>query len=373
MGYEGDDERAQLVRRLEAMEQEMESLRADARRWRALMTARCLSVSIHHPVGKTHAVNAGWEALWRAPAEVFLQMNYNMLEDAQLVENGIMPHVERFFRGEEVAIPPISYDTDLVEELTGKKGGAVWVCSFGVPVHDAGDGFEGVLFQFAVPEAAEIQHKYEALIEEQRTLQASLEARNRELEETVRVIAAQRDAIQAMSVPVIRVADGVLCLPIVGMIDDARASMLLERLLEAIAAQQAAQVLLDITGVPALDARAAAQLVGAASAARLLGASCTLVGVSPALAQTLVELGVDLGGLDTAATLAEGLTRALAARRGAAQRSAAVAARAPERGERGAAQRSAVVTPRAPERGERGAAHRPAALLPPGEALYRKR
>lgn len=316
----------------------MESLRADARRWRALMTARCISVSVHQPVGRTHAVNPGWEALWRAPAEVFLQMNYNMLQDQQLVENGIMPHIQQFFRGEEVSIPPISYDTNTVEGLASKAGGSVWVCSYGVPVRDAPDGFEGVLFQFAVPEAAEIQHKYEALIEEQRTLQASLEARNRELEETVRLIAAQRDAIQAMSVPVIRIADGVLCLPIVGMIDDARASTLLERLLEAIAAQQAAQVLLDITGVPTLDARAAAQLVGAASAARLLGASCTLVGVSPALAQTLVELGIDLGGLDTAATLAEGLTRALSTRRGSAQRSAA---RALERGERGEAQRSA--------------------------------
>ncbi|WP_438011739.1 STAS domain-containing protein [Sorangium sp. So ce321] len=263
-------------------------------------------------------------------------MNYNMLEDPQLVENGIMPHVERFFRGEEVAIPPISYDTDAVEDLPGRAGGAVWVCSFGVPVPDAADSFEGVLFQFAVPEAAEIQHKYEALIEEQRALQTSLEARNRELEETVRLIAAQRDAIQAMSVPVIRVGDGVLCLPIVGMIDDARAAALLERLLEAIAAQQAAQVLLDITGVPALDARAAAQLIKAASAARLLGASCTLVGVSPSLARTLVELGIDLGGLDTAATLAEGLTRALSGRRGAAQRGMAAAERAPapDRGER---------------------------------------
>ncbi|WP_437841892.1 STAS domain-containing protein [Sorangium sp. So ce1153] len=313
------------------MEREVESLRVDACRWRALMAARCISVSIHRPVGQTHSVNAGWEALWRAPAEEFLQIKYNMLEDPQLIDNGIMPHVERFFRGEEVAIPPISYDTDAVEELTGRAGGSVWVCSFGVPVRGAADGFEGVLFQFAVPEAAEIQHKYEALIEEQRALQASLEARNRELEETVRLIAAQRDAIQAMSVPVIRVGDGVLCLPIVGMIDDVRAAALLERLLEAIAAQQAAQVLLDITGVPALDARAAAQLIKAASAARLLGASCTLVGVSPSLARTLVELGIDLGGLDTASTLAEGLTRALSGRRGAAQRSTAVAERAPAR------------------------------------------
>ncbi|WP_437475820.1 STAS domain-containing protein [Sorangium sp. So ce1014] len=342
MRNEGDEDRAQLARRVEAMEREMEALRADARRWRALMAARCLSVSTHRPVGRTQQVNPGWEALWRAPAEAFLQMNYNMLEDPQLVENGIMPHVERFFRGEEVTIPPISYDTDAVEELTGRGGGSVWVCSFGVPVRDAEDGFEGVMIQFAVPEAAEIQHKYEALIEDQRALQASLEARNRELEETVRLIAAQRDAIQAMSVPVIRVADGVLCLPIVGMIDDARADALLERLLEAIAAQQAAEVLLDITGVPALDARAAAQLVGAASAARLLGASCTLVGVSPALARTLVELDIELGGLDTAATLAEGLTRALSGRRGAAPRRTAAAGRAPapERDPRGEAPRS---------------------------------
>ncbi|XXX72089.1 STAS domain-containing protein [Sorangium sp. So ce134] len=332
----------------------MEAMRADARMWRALMAARCLSVSIHRPDGTTRTVNPGWEALWRAPAEAFLQVGYNMLEDQQLVDNGIMPHIQRFFRGEEVAIPPISYDTD-AQDIPGKAGGSVWVCAFGVPVRDAGSSFEGVLFQFAVPEAAEIQHKYEALIEEQRSLQASLEARNRELEETVRLIAAQRDAIQAMSVPVIRVADGVLCLPIVGMIDDARAGALLERLLEAIAAQQAAEVLLDITGVPALDERAAAQLVGAANAARLLGASCTLVGVSPALARTLVELDIDLGGLATAATLAEGLTRALSARRGAAPRRAAAAGRGP-----------------APERAERAEALRPAARLP-GEARSRRR
>ncbi|WP_437312757.1 STAS domain-containing protein [Sorangium sp. So ce385] len=336
------------------MEREMEAMRADALRWRALMGARCISVSLHRPDGTSCAVNAGWEALWRASGESYLQSSYNMLEDQQLVDNGIMPHIERFFRGEEVAIPPISYDTDAVD-IPGKAGGAVWVCAFGVPVRDAGRSAEGVLLQFAVPEAAEIQHKYEALIEEQRALQASLEARNRELEETVRLIAAQRDAIQAMSVPVIRVADGVLCLPIVGMIDDARAGALLERLLEAIAAQQAAEVLLDITGVPALDARAAAQLVSAATAARLLGASCTLVGVSPALARTLVDLGIDLGGLATAATLAEGLTRALSARRGAAPRRTAAAGRGP-----------------APERDERGEAPRPAAKLP-GEAPSRRR
>lgn len=312
----------------------METLRTDARRWRALMAARCISVSVHRPVGKTHDVNLGWEALWRAPASAMLQMDYNMLEDQELVENGVMPHIERFFRGEEVVLPPVSYDTNSIEGLSDGTVGSLWVCSFGVPVRDAGEGFEGILLQFAVPEGAEIQHKYEALIEEQRVLQASLEARNRELEQTVRLIAAQRDAIQAMSVPVIRIADGVLCLPIVGMIDDARAGALLERLLAAIAAQQATEVLLDITGVPALDARAAAQLIKAASAARLLGASCTLVGVSPSMARTLVELGIDLGGLDTAATLAEGLTGALSGRRGGAQRSGAGAA-APGRGERG--------------------------------------
>ncbi|WP_437669360.1 STAS domain-containing protein [Sorangium sp. So ce131] len=315
MGREEDEDRAELLRKLEALEREVGSLRDDARRWRALMKARDISVSLYRPDGRPRDVNPGWEKLWQAPAAAFLASSFNALEDQETERSGAMRYIERLFRGEEVALPPMFYDTRKVEVVADKAGVAHWICCYGVPVRDADERpRELVMFHFSVPEGATIQRKYEALFEEQQALRASLEARNLELERTVQLIEAQRDAIQAMSIPVIRVGDGVLCVPLVGMIDDARAGQLLERLLEAIAAQQAAEVLVDITGVPALDAQAAAQLLKAASAARLLGAACTIVGVSPSMAQTLVELGVDLGALTTAATLAEGLAQALARR-----------------------------------------------------------
>ncbi|WP_437669362.1 STAS domain-containing protein [Sorangium sp. So ce131] len=333
MGNEGDEERAELRRRLEALEREAGALREDAHRWRTVMRARDISVCLYHPDGRPRDVNPGWERLWQVPAAAFLRSSFNQLEDRETERNGMKPYVERLFRGEELALPPNFYDTRKVDEVSEKGGVAHWVCAYGVPVRDAeGRLLEIMMFSFSVPEGATIQRKYEALFEEQQALRASLEARNLELERTVRLIEAQRDAIQAMSIPVIRVGDGVLCVPLVGMIDDARAGQLLERLLEAIAAQQAAEVLVDITGVPALDAQAAAQLLKAASAARLLGAACTIVGVSPSMAQTLVELGVDLGALTTAATLAEGLAQALARRDAKARASRRPGRRAPPGG-----------------------------------------
>ncbi|MGK4002497.1 PAS domain-containing protein [Sorangium sp. So ce1036] len=128
-------------------------------------------------------------------------------------------------------------------------------------------------------------------------------------------LATQRkllDVIQELSTPVIPVHEGILVVPLVGTIDSARGAQLLEMLLQGIERHQAATVLLDITGVPVLDADVAARLLQATRAAALLGATCVLVGASPDVARTLVAQGIDLGNLLTQRDLQAGIRYALA-------------------------------------------------------------
>jgi rsbT co-antagonist protein RsbR len=121
-----------------------------------------------------------------------------------------------------------------------------------------------------------------------------------------------REAIQELSNPIIPVYNGVLVVPLVGRVDSARAQALTEALLEAIAREQAEMVLLDITGVAVVDTNVANHLMQTARAASLLGSQVVLVGISAEVAQTLVQLGLDLGRLVTLSNLQSGIEHALA-------------------------------------------------------------
>jgi rsbT co-antagonist protein RsbR len=131
------------------------------------------------------------------------------------------------------------------------------------------------------------------------------------LEDKAATIESQRILLEQVAVPVIQVWDGVLLLPLIGVIDSHRAARILESTLEAIAHQQARVLVLDITGVPLVDTSVASHLIQTVRAARLLGCECLLVGISPHVAQTLVQLGIDFGSIQTQATLQQGLAYAL--------------------------------------------------------------
>jgi anti-anti-sigma regulatory factor len=120
-----------------------------------------------------------------------------------------------------------------------------------------------------------------------------------------------QETILELSAPLLPLLPGVLVLPLVGAIDSLRAGRMLEAELEAITVHRATVVLVDITGVPIVDTSVALQLIRAADAAKLLGCQTVLVGVRPEIAQTLVGLGIDLRGISTRATLADGLETAL--------------------------------------------------------------
>ncbi|WP_437632969.1 PAS domain S-box protein [Sorangium sp. So ce854] len=147
--------------------------------------------------------------------------------------------------------------------------------------------------------------------DEVRRLNAELELRvaekTRQLEEMVRELSA----------PLMPVADQVIAMPLIGVLDGARAAAALETLLHGVIAHDATTVVLDITGVAVIDAQVADALIRVAKAVRLLGAQVVLTGIQPRIAQTLVAQGVGMGGVVTLRTLKEGIAFAL--RRGPAR------------------------------------------------------
>lgn len=125
------------------------------------------------------------------------------------------------------------------------------------------------------------------------------------------VIMAQQAALRELSTPLIPLSDQIVIMPLVGSIDTTRAQQVMEVLLNGIASTRAEVAILDITGVSVMDAAVGSALVQTAQAVQLLGAHVVLTGIGPAMAQTLVSLGVDLGSLVTRSTLQAGIAYAM--------------------------------------------------------------
>lgn len=132
------------------------------------------------------------------------------------------------------------------------------------------------------------------------------------------LIRTQRERLLAVSTPLVPLGDGILLMPLVGEIEPVRAEKIMAVLLEGVVSHSADVAILDVTGVPSMDADVAAGLIGATKAVGLLGAHVILTGIGPAAARTLVELGVNLEGMTTKSTLRDGL---LAARKRVARKS----------------------------------------------------
>ena len=121
----------------------------------------------------------------------------------------------------------------------------------------------------------------------------------------------QSKEIMELSTPVMQVWQGVVVAPLIGSLDSNRTQQFMERLLNRIVETDSPVALVDITGVPTIDTQTAQHLIETISAVRLLGAQVVLTGVRPAIAQTLVHLGIDLSGIITRASLSAGLQVAL--------------------------------------------------------------
>jgi rsbT co-antagonist protein RsbR len=125
------------------------------------------------------------------------------------------------------------------------------------------------------------------------------------------VIARQQQDMLELSTPVVSLWDGILALPMIGTLDSARTQVVMETLLQRIVETGADIAVIDITGVPTVDTLTAQHLLKTVTAARLMGAECIISGIRPQIAQTIVHLGVDLGGVVTKASLADAFRLAL--------------------------------------------------------------
>ena len=130
------------------------------------------------------------------------------------------------------------------------------------------------------------------------------------VQERERTIREQQEAIRELSTPVLQVRNRLLIIPIIGLIDPHRARQLTEQLLRGIRANRAKVVVIDITGVAAMDSHVANHLVQTVEASRLLGATVIVTGLSPEIAQTLVNIGVDLTKMTTVGDLQGGIEEA---------------------------------------------------------------
>ncbi|MDC0669710.1 PAS domain-containing protein [Nannocystis radixulma] len=139
-------------------------------------------------------------------------------------------------------------------------------------------------------------------------------ARAAELREQAVQLALQQQTIRRLSTPIIRVAAGVLLVPIVGDLDRDGAATMTDTLLRAISDHGARTVIVDLTGAENLDEATTAALVRIGAAAALLGADAVLAGIQPPLARTLIALGVDLSRLRTTSTAEQAIAAALAHR-----------------------------------------------------------
>ncbi len=130
--------------------------------------------------------------------------------------------------------------------------------------------------------------------------------------QTMERLSEQQKAFMEVSVPVVRIWNRIILVPLIGVFDSKRAQLLTETLLASIEDAQAKIAILDISGIPIMDTLVAKHLLSTVAAARLMGTECFITGIRASISQTLVHLGIDLSGVVTKTTLDEGIKHAFA-------------------------------------------------------------
>ena len=142
-------------------------------------------------------------------------------------------------------------------------------------------------------------------------MQNELETKLSKILEQQKTIVQQQEDLLELSSPVSKVWDNILILPVIGTLDSQRTQIMMENLLQKIVDTGCTISILDITGVPTVDTQVANHLLKTVTSARLLGAECIISGISPAIAQTIVHLGIDLSAIRTKATLQDAMIYAM--------------------------------------------------------------
>ncbi|KAB8145532.1 STAS domain-containing protein [Chloroflexia bacterium SDU3-3] len=252
-----------------------------------------IPLTIYDAQGDVVGYNQAHIALFELTPEI-LARGFNMITDPQLAAIGSGELHRRVMQGETIVLPP-----HLFELHEGGVDVARWTEATYFPLRD-GEG--------------RVTHLVAMLRDITETIhqQRSIEQVQQEIDAARQELSEQQTTLEELSTPVIQVWDGILALPLIGAIDSRRAMQVTDSLLTSIGTYQADSVIIDITGIPVVDTQVAAYLLQAARASALLGCDVALVGIGPEIAQTLIQLGVDLQSIHTLANLQAGIAWAFA-------------------------------------------------------------
>jgi anti-anti-sigma regulatory factor len=179
--------------------------------------------------------------------------------------------------------------------------------------------------------AMEEQDAHRALAED-RAAHAAMQAEEKhralaQLDQKLTIIEQQQQAIAQLSTPVLQLGEDIVAMPIIGVVDTRRGEQIMERLMEEVSSRRARYVILDITGVEMVDTHTADHFLRVARGAELLGATCVITGIRPAVAQTLVTIGAELKTLTTMANIGQGLAECVRRSRAAGKQRVATRSR----------------------------------------------
>lgn len=244
-----------------------------------------LAIAIYDVEGNFLFHNTACERFFGIPSEA-LQGKHNILRDPQSLKNGSKEMFQQVLARQVYDRGSISF----YKNIGGVEGQDRWLSPLAFPLED---------------EKKQVSHV--AIF--YRDVTAQVQQQN-QIESVQESLAEQKQLIQDLSSPVVRIWEGILLLPLVGGLDASRSMLITERLLEAIVRYEAPFVIVDITGVPAIDATTAHYLVLLTKATSLLGSTVILVGISSEVAQTIVALDIDLSQIQTYSDLQAGLDQA---------------------------------------------------------------
>jgi rsbT co-antagonist protein RsbR len=285
-----------------SLKEEVERTKAELKSVRAWVDG----VLPYHPVGAAIAAPDGGLAVNAVGGAILGSLSENRGADAWSEQYGL------FLEDQTTPYPPadLPLARALVERVV-QDDVPIWMRSPARP-----DGVWLSVSARPLPDGRAIA-LFRDMTEERRLLR-ELEVRSAELErrvsENAELVDRLRLALDNLSTPVLDVWNGVLAMPVIGILDTQRSHQMTERLLAEVADRQARYVIIDLTGVECVDTATADRLIRLAGGVRLLGAECVVSGIQPAVAQTLVSIGVELGGV----VARHDLEHALAYCRGAA-------------------------------------------------------
>ncbi len=164
-----------------------------------------------------------------------------------------------------------------------------------------------------------------AIVERLARVREETNTYQREIEDQLATIEKQRAAIRELSTPMIEVWAGVLCVPIVGIVDSSRAAEMTSALLTTVVQRKVMFAIIDVTGIDVMDTQATDHFLRMARSVRLLGAECVLSGINPNVARSITHMGVELDGIESYRTLRDALQHHVAERQARRRKAAAEA------------------------------------------------